>query len=147
MISLLLSIALLTPVPFELVSDLEISIEHLKRHKRAPHEGFLLKLGDLNLIRSRMEASTRLCDTQILTLKEAFKKETDNLTATHNLELVGYVGRIDDLNATIIEQEQELEEIFNEKKSISRSYAQYRIVSYVVASVLVGGAIYSHFIF
>ena len=147
MINILVSLVLLAPVPFPLVDDLEISIEHLKRHKRAPHEGFLLTLGDMNLIRNRLTASERLCDQRVLTLKDSFQTELKTLTSVHELELIGYTGRIDELNAEIEKQQLEIEDLNQEKSSIERSYTQYRVASYIVASLLVGGAVYSHFVF
>lgn len=147
MINMLVSLVLLTPVPFSLVDDLEISIEHLKRHKRAPHEGFLLTLGDMNLIRNRLTASERLCDQRVLMLKDSFQAELTTLMGVHELELVSYAGRIDELNADLEKQQLEIEDLNQQKSSIERSYTQYKVASYIVASLLVGSAIYSHFIF
>lgn len=136
-----------TPAPFTLVDGLDLSIEHLKRHKRAPHEGFLLTLGDLNLIRTRLNASDRMCDTKVLTLKSNFDAEIKTLSDTYELELIGYAGRIDDLNAEIDRQKMEIEDLDIKKQAVEYSYKRYRILSYITAGILVGGFAYSHIAF
>lgn len=124
-----------SPVSLEVSSSLAVEGEYLKAGERARKAGLLFSRQSFGLILAELRSCESSCDQQITLIEANLDRELSRHKLENERMLSSYVSRIDDLEATIIQTTDRLNQT-------SKSLGRWKMSFYVLGGLFLGTTAY-----
>jgi hypothetical protein len=124
-----------TPVTLEVSSSLTLHEQYLKARERAPSAGLLISRKSFGLVLTELRSCESSCDQQIFLIEANLDRELSRQKADNDRILSSYVTRIDELEASVLETTDRLNQT-------SKSLGRWRMGFYVLGGIFLGTTTY-----